>query len=482
MASTGIEYVLSLKDRFSSGIRGATKESEKLNGAMATSQKLALGVGAAFAAIGGAMLINDIVKTTASFEGLRNQLNFAAGDAVKGGENLEWLRGRAEYLGLDLQSAAEGFAKFSAAARNTSLEGDGVKNVFEGVAEATTAMHLSADDANGVFRALQQMLSKGKVSAEELNGQLGERLPGAFQIAARSMNMTTGELMKMMQKGELMSEEFLPRFGAQLRLEFGKASDDARGSLTANMNRMNNSILELKVTLGELFLPVIQLSLNFIIGLGEAMKSIIGVIQENSIKFTMLATAMLSYYTYTKLAAIWTGINMVRAIFAMTGATVAQTVAQWALNAATAVFDALTGNVWALALAGVTAAAVGVWMYKNKQEGLNEELQKTKDLQKEIIPESLKANRSQYSMFGQDKSSDLLNPTKPTTPTKNKGGTDTSAVQSRGVQNFNISIKALVETLQFTTNNMKESGAVLKEEVAKALIEAVNDFQLMATK
>jgi hypothetical protein len=29
---------------------------------------------------------------------------------------------------------------------------------------------------------------------------------------------------------------------------------------------------------------------------------------------------------------------------------------------------------------------------------------------------------------------------------------------------------------------MKESGAVLKEEVAKALIEAVNDFQLMATK
>ena len=477
MANNGVEYVLSLKDLFTSKIRGATQETEKLNSAVSM-VKTALG------AIGGAYVINDIVKTTAAFEGLRNQLNFAAGDAIKGGEDLDWLRGRAEYLGLDLQSAAEGFSKFSAAARNTSLEGDGVKNVFEGVAEATTAMHLSADDANGVFRALQQMLSKGKVSAEELNGQLGERMPGAFQIAARSMNMTTGELMKMMQKGELMSEEFLPRFGAQLRLEFGKASDDARNSLTANMNRMNNSILELKVTLGELFLPVIQLALSTIIGLGEAMKSIIGVIQENSIKFTMLATAMLSYYTYTKLAAIWTGINMVRAIFAMTGATVAQTVAQWGLNAATALFDALTGNVWALALAGVTAAAVGVWMYKNKQESLNEELQKTKDLQKGILPEGLKANRSQYSMFGQDKSTDLINPLKPPTtpPKKPKGGTDTSAVQSRGVQNFNISIKALVETLQFTTNNMKESSAVLKEEVAKALIEAVNDFQLMATK
>jgi hypothetical protein len=65
---------------------------------------------------------------------------------------------------------------------------------------------------------------------------------------------------------------------------------------------------------------------------------------------------------------------------------------------------------------------------------------------------------------------------------KTKGGTSTSAVESRGVQNFNISIKSLVEKLEFTTNNMKESGAILKEEVAKALIEAVNDFQLMATK
>jgi tape measure domain-containing protein len=478
MTNTGVEYILSLKDLFTSKIRSATKETEKLNGAVNT-------VKMALSAIGGAYVINDIVKTTAAFEGLRNQLNFAAGDAIKGGEDLEWLRSRAEYLGLDLQSAAEGFSKFSAAARNTSLEGQGVRDVFEGVAEATTAMHLSADDANGVFRALQQMLSKGKVSAEELNGQLGERLPGAFQIAARSMNMTTAELMKMMQQGQLISEEFLPRFGQQLRMEFGKASDDARESLTANMNRMNNSILELKVTLGETFLPIIQATIQAIIGIGQAINSTIGFVKEYSITFGVLSTLMLSYWTYTKLAAIWTGINMVRAIFAMTGATAAQTIAQWSLNAATAVFDALTGNVWALALAGVTAAAVGVWMYKNKQEGLNEELQKTKDLQKEIIPESLKANRSQYSMFGQDKSSDLLNPTKttnPINPKKPKGGTETSAVQSKGVQNFNISINKLVEKLEVSTTTIKEGGAAIKDEVAKALLEAVNDFQLLATK
>ena len=59
-------------------------------------------------------------------------------------------------------------------------------------------MHLSAYESEGAFKALEQMLSKGKVSAEELRGQLGERIPGAFQIAARAMGMTTSELDKFM--------------------------------------------------------------------------------------------------------------------------------------------------------------------------------------------------------------------------------------------------------------------------------------------
>jgi hypothetical protein len=68
------------------------------------------------------------------------------------------------------------------------------------------------------------------------------------------------------------------------------------------------------------------------------------------------------------------------------------------------------------------------------------------------------------------------------TAATSKGGTSTSAVESKGVQNFNINIQKLVENLTLQTTNLKESGAAIKDEVAKALIEAVNDFQLMATK
>ena len=65
------------------------------------------------------------------------------------------------------------------------MEGQAARNIFTAVAGAARVMGASADDARGIFTALEQIVSKGTVSAEELRGQLGERLPGAFQIAAR---------------------------------------------------------------------------------------------------------------------------------------------------------------------------------------------------------------------------------------------------------------------------------------------------------
>ena len=69
----------------------------------------------------------------------------------------------------------------------------------------------------------------------------------------------------------------------------------------------------------------------------------------------------------------------------------------------------------------------------------------------------------------------------PAATPKAKGGTGTNIVESRGVQNFNISIKEFGSVVLNTTN-IKEGATQIKEVIAQALIEAVNDFQLMATK
>jgi len=70
----------------------------------------------------------------------------------------------------------------------------------------------------------------------------------------------------------------------------------------------------------------------------------------------------------------------------------------------------------------------------------------------------------------------------PTSTNKTKGGTGLNILESRGVQNFNISIDKLVEMIKVETTQIKEGAGEIKEIVAQALIEAVNDFQLMATK
>ena len=66
MANNSVEYILSLKDKFSSGIRSATNETEKLNGEMNIAQKSALGLGSAIGAIGAGLIVREIVNTTAA--------------------------------------------------------------------------------------------------------------------------------------------------------------------------------------------------------------------------------------------------------------------------------------------------------------------------------------------------------------------------------------------------------------------------------
>jgi len=477
----GVRYTLTLQDLFSSKIKSAANETERLNKDIVKTQYSLNGLKTAFAGIGVGLFAREVVNTTAQMEGLRNQLNFASGSATQGAKDFEYIRQQSEFLGLDLLTAATAFSKFEGAARGTSLQGQGVRDVFEGVAQASTVMHLSAEQSEGAFRALEQMLSKGKVQAEELRGQLGERIPGAFQIAARAMGMTTSELDKFMSEGKLMAEEFLPKFSEQLKREFAGGIDAARESVTSNLNRMNNSWLELKYTLGELFLPAIIGVTQGIRSFVDVAKSVIDYVDRNRVAFAGLAAAigtaaaaLFLYNAYTKIAAVWTGVKMVISLVSLTAALEGVTVAQWLLNSASAFFAGLTGvGLFAVAAGAAAALAVGIYAAAKAQDSLNQKVKEGQQIDtanKAINPLATTANKPPS-----------LTPTSSATAPKT-GGTTTASVEAQKMQNFNIDIGNLIEKFTIQTTNMKESSAAIKDEVTKALISAVNDFQLMATK
>ena len=149
--------------------------------------------------------------------------------------NKEWeyMIGLSNKLGIDLTTLSSSYTKFAVAAKSVGMSLQDTKFIFESIAKTGRVFHLSQDDMEGVFKALEQMLSKGQVYAEELRGQLGERLPGAFAMFAKGMDMTTQELIKAMENGEISGEAVI-----NFAREQGKSIDAQLATATKGVDAM----------------------------------------------------------------------------------------------------------------------------------------------------------------------------------------------------------------------------------------------------
>jgi tape measure domain-containing protein len=194
----------------------------------------------------------DIVETGMAMQRMTTAMSAATGSTKAGAESMDFLRRTSERLGLEFQGVVGAYAQLAAASRQTSLEGKKTQEIFLAITEAATALQLSSQQVNLSIYALQQMLSKGKVASEELRRQLGDVMPGAFQIAARAMGVTTQQLDKMMSEGRLLSEDFLPKFAAQIRKEFGGSIAEASQTAQANLNRLKNAWLDVKMAINDM--------------------------------------------------------------------------------------------------------------------------------------------------------------------------------------------------------------------------------------
>lgn len=212
----------------------------------------AIGAFAAGIGIGAiASFTKSIVDSTNKLIGWQNALKAVSPSAEIAAQSLAFVRAEADRLGLNLESMAGQYARFSAATRGTSLEGEKTREIFTSMSEAARVLNLSVESTEGAFRALEQMVSKGTVQAEELRGQLTERLPGAFPIAAEAMGVTTAELDRMLKSGEVLAEDLLPKLAKRLRELYSSGAAQAANSPSAEINRLSNSLFDLRIAIGE---------------------------------------------------------------------------------------------------------------------------------------------------------------------------------------------------------------------------------------
>lgn len=154
------------------------------------------------------------------------------GDAKKAADDFNYLAVQADRIGFEFSKVAPTFTKFAIASSAAGNSTQQTRFIFEQIAASSVKARLSTDELGGVMKAFEQIMSKGTVQAEELRGQLGDRLPGAFQIAARAANMTVEEYTKAITLGEIGSDQVI-KIARELGKTYGVAAQGASGLLEA---------------------------------------------------------------------------------------------------------------------------------------------------------------------------------------------------------------------------------------------------------
>ena len=240
---------------FQSSAKQVKDETHSMTSALNVLKGVIVGIGAY-------RIAKDILQVGVTMDSVERSMKAATGSTQAANESLDFLRKTSDQLGISFQDTVRPFMQLTAAAKGTRLEGEGVRETFLAVAESSAVLGLNASQTERVIYAFQQMISKGKVSAEELRQQLGDQLPGAAQIAARAIGVSTSKFNDMLDSGKILSQDFIPKFVSQLRKEFAEGVQDASDSAQANMNRFNNSMFLLKETVSKDVLPAFVTFLN----------------------------------------------------------------------------------------------------------------------------------------------------------------------------------------------------------------------------
>ena len=225
-------------------LKGFDDLDRKQKRAIKSNDLLAKSFRRAFGMFLGVQGIRSVIQTTREIDLLQRSIQGLTGSA----QDWEYLRREAYRTGTDLTKAAQAYKNFYSAASMAGFNRGAVQSMFSDVLVAGRGIGANQQQIGAALLALEQMLSKGKVSMEELRRQMGNALPGSFEIAAKSMGVTTQEFNKLLEAG-LSSAEFVPKFTKMLKQELGKGFEANIKSLDFALVNLNTAWMEFQANI-----------------------------------------------------------------------------------------------------------------------------------------------------------------------------------------------------------------------------------------
>lgn len=168
-------------------------------------------------------------------------------------------------LGIEFDKLEENYVTLSANAKGTALQGKLADDIFKSMSVTGARLKLSNEKLEKGFLAISQMIGKTTVQSEELKGQLSEAIPGASQIMARALGVSTAKLGEMMKAGEVLAVDALPKFAAELERTFNPSHEKRIDGVRANLARLKNEGIEWvrQFRVGEVMDSMATSALNF---------------------------------------------------------------------------------------------------------------------------------------------------------------------------------------------------------------------------
>lgn len=471
MSNNSVEYLLSLKDQFSTGIKKATTNTEKLNNAVNSTQR-------SLSSLGGALGIGLGVAGVVNFgksvlESLKNYEYFSAslrtlmlGDA-KAAKSLETqlisLAATTPFSLVEIQDATKQLLAYGFAA------GSITKNIRM-LGDVASALKIPFGDIAYLYGTLR---TQGRAFSKDIYQFTARGIPIVKELA-KQFGVADSEVMKLVEDGKVGFKEVEKAFQsmtAEGGMFFDMMTQQSK-TVGGQLSNLGDNWEQLKVEIGKSQTGIIASTVSFI-------NEYVGILA-NGFKRGNQEVANYNKFGAESFATWKVVLDKTANI--LTGWRVAE------IQEQTHFQDALY-KMYVDSPAQTLESA-----YKRKAELYN--LLKNQSLaflQGEISKEEYFRKRATVKGAIEEVSGSISNfmntgkkdPSVSDTAkgaSTSKAGTSTTAVESRGVQNFNISINKLVEQITVKATTIKEGSSEIKDAVAEALLAAVNDFSLLATK
>lgn len=203
----------------------------------------------AFSALTGASggVIGNIIKVNSEMERLRFQMEGLsdAADPVKdAADQVAYLREAATRAPFSIRELTSTFVKLKASGT------DPLNGSMQALVDGIAAFGGTDEQLHRVTLGITQMTGKGVIQMEEMRQQLGESMPTAMRLMARSMGVSVAELIDAISTGRVEAKSALAGFYEELNRAYGGEAQRMMGTFSGQVTQMTANLQNLSTTGG----------------------------------------------------------------------------------------------------------------------------------------------------------------------------------------------------------------------------------------